>query len=456
MAQPVSIGFSAGVMVGDFDRFLLRTIAAFGPCVDTVRVAWIGRDALRPAALRTSETKAHFAASPFASKIRVMDEVFADRSMAFGKIVKEARADGDSILLTPEVDEVFEPCALARNLESIRANPGRRSFWAPRRSFWRCLDNLMTDGTRGVSNGTSLFAVNTATCADAVIPSTPSGDDLLLDGLCLDLCYASLDDSAYQSVVRMAYADVGGVSLSGGKDFREDFFKLYKRFRERSPFAFSRYGDGEMAIIKGDSIDLSAKGPGEFKFNPADGEDVFFRDALLASMRFRHPDYFVGISPPAGVGEANWRLLKETSGQDDEHLTWATLFVNANYPMFLEYFVKEFARRQVVLVCNRQADPARLPFKVVKVFTVGANAWRADYPLVEEMKSWMRDGAVEGGVLLFAAGPFGDILAHQLFEAFPRNTYLNIGSTLDPQLGLGASRGYLRGGPPLNEITRWG
>ena len=55
------------------------------------------------------------------------------------------------------------------------------------------------------------------------------------------------------------------------------------------------------------------------------------------------------------------------------------------------------------------------------------------------------------------AGPFGNILTHQLFEHNDNNTYIDIGSTLNPFLlgEIGKNRGYLRGAPSLSQVCVW-
>jgi hypothetical protein len=34
--------------------------------------------------------------------------------------------------------------------------------------------------------------------------------------------------------------------------------------------------------------------------------------------------------------------MKEQSGQDEEHLTYANLFVNTNYPLYVKNFITEY------------------------------------------------------------------------------------------------------------------
>jgi hypothetical protein len=57
---------------------------------------------------------------------------------------------------------------------------------------------------------------------------------------------------------------------------------------------------------------------------------------------------------------------------------------------------------------------------------------------------------VRGWLFLFCSGALGTILAHQMYAFCPENTYLDIGSSLDPYLytgASGASRGCLLQAP---------
>jgi hypothetical protein len=82
------------------------------------------------------------------------------------------------------------------------------------------------------------------------------------------------------------------------------------------------------------------------------------------------------------------------------------------------------------LVCNKNSDLSNLPFWVEKVYPVTTSAWKNNYGLIREIQN---QGDV-GKLFLFACGPFGNMLAHQLWDFNKNNTYLDIGSTLNPWL----------------------
>jgi hypothetical protein len=237
------------------------------------------------------------------------------------------------------------------------------------------------------------------------------------------------------------------------KTYRGDLIKFKKKLENREPFAFSRYGDGELRILMG-----ALKKHQEFKYDPEDPADLLPRERLLESFRYQSPNYHVGIACPECVGEEKFAWAKRNSGQDDDHLTWACLFVNSNYGYYREKVVKIFKEYGVVLVCQRSATPENLPFSVCRDFRVGINAWKDDYSIVEEIGSYIKREKVKGNLFLFCAGPFSCTLTHQLHTICDENTYLDIGSTLDPLLfgSAGLTRRYLRGAKSeLEKMCIW-
>tara|TARA_R100000149_G_C5735172_1_gene51974 strand:- start:7 stop:444 length:438 start_codon:yes stop_codon:yes gene_type:complete len=122
--------------------------------------------------------------------------------------------------------------------------------------------------------------------------------------------------------------------------------------------------------------------------------------------------------------------MKEFSKQDDDHLTYANIFVNSNYPYYKDTFLKEYANHDVHLIANEKSKVDNLPFEVEEFYPVGFSAWVNNYDLIEHIKN----KNLSNKLFLFCCGPFGNLLAHQLYEANKKNIYLDIGSTLNPFL----------------------
>ncbi len=234
------------------------------------------------------------------------------------------------------------------------------------------------------------------------------------------------------------------------RTFRGDLKKFRTKLKKREPFALSRYGDGELGILKDELIDDF-----EYKHDPADPRYVFLREQLLDSFRYKHKDYYVGISCPECVGGQDFEWMKRHSQQGDRQLTFACVFVNSNYSYFLERLLPLFNDYEVILVCNKEASLAKLPFRVKKHFPIGMNAWKDDFVLVDRIEKYIIESAVKGSLFLFCAGPFGCILSHRLHSFCQENTYLDIGSTIDHLLFSAPTRGYLNGSPDLKDSCVW-
>jgi hypothetical protein len=215
------------------------------------------------------------------------------------------------------------------------------------------------------------------------------------------------------------------------KIFEEELSKIFKKLQNKIPFAFSKYADGEWAIIKGNNI-----ANGEFSFIN-DINSSFYRKKLIESFKFKHPNYYVGISCECCQGGEHQKMKLE-SGQEDDNLTFANVFVNSNYSFYKEKFIPEYQNHEIYLVANKNSKIENLPFKLKKFYGVDETAFIINYPLIEEIKKEQ----IKDSLFLFCAGPFGNILAHQLFEYNQNNIYLDIGSTLNPWL---QSEGFKRG-----------
>ena len=75
--------------------------------------------------------------------------------------------------------------------------------------------------------------------------------------------------------------------------FRSDLEFILTKIRKKENFAFTRTGDGELSIMANKFIDITSKANGEFKFDPLDKSDQFYRAELVKSYRYDHPEYYV-------------------------------------------------------------------------------------------------------------------------------------------------------------------
>ena len=226
-------------------------------------------------------------------------------------------------------------------------------------------------------------------------------------------------------------------TLAPNKDFSEDIRILKDKLEAGENFSFSKYADGEWAVIKNGSINNT-----EFWFDNNSVMDSTKRDKLIESLKFQHPQYHVGISCPCCQGQPTFEEMKSFCGQPNERLTWANLWVNDNYNYYVSDILPIYNKRDVVLYCNESGSLENLPFKPSKVFPISNNAWGNNWGLIEETKEYIDKNNCKDVLFLFCCGPFGNILCHELTDFNDNNTYIDIGSTLNPFLQTGFHRQY--------------
>jgi hypothetical protein len=241
------------------------------------------------------------------------------------------------------------------------------------------------------------------------------------------------------------------------KTFKGDFYKFLDKIKNKNNFALSRFGDGEMMIIDGMDVDLLHKGPGEFAYKSNDDRYDISRKLLKQSFTSKMDEYYVGIACRCCVGDTKFIHMKTSSGQLDDTLTWANIFVNSNYELFLNEFIPELQKRQLALICHEKSDVTNIPFKIDDdmIFRVSENAWINNLDLIDILKTKIHEEGITDVVFLIAAGPFANILSHQLYTFDKNNTYLDIGSTLDKYLSLPITRKYLKGADTLKKTCIW-
>lgn len=218
------------------------------------------------------------------------------------------------------------------------------------------------------------------------------------------------------------------------KNFRKDLETLLSMLKDNKKFSFSKYADGEYAILRNISITVQPCDNWTFTADV----DSKYRNALMDSFTYYEPGYYVGISCPCCQPMSHVSWMRDTLTTPKEYVTWANLFVNGNYNFFIQNFIPEFKKRKVVIVASEKGNASNLPFKVDEYIPIKQTAWRDNYNLVDSMP-FRGDKDV---LYLFCAGPLGNMLAHRMWKQNKNNTYMDIGSTLNPWL-VGKNRDYM-------------
>lgn len=220
--------------------------------------------------------------------------------------------------------------------------------------------------------------------------------------------------------------------------FRGDLEFLLHKLKNRHKFAFSKYADGEYKILVNENV-TNCDG---WVFDP--NIDTNEYNLLLESFKYKHEDYYVGISCPCCQPIDHIKWMRDNVGSDN--VTWANIFVNSNYKFFIDNFIPEFNRwkGRVVLFANKEGMNKKLPFKVDKYIPLNLTSWKEP-----DLSRWIDESInysneEENQLFLFSAGPLGNILSYKLHQHNKNNTYIDIGSTINPWV-VGNNRGYLQG-----------
>jgi len=239
------------------------------------------------------------------------------------------------------------------------------------------------------------------------------------------------------------------------KTFEGDFYKLCALLKERTPFAFNRFSDGELFILQnkelilGDNavkigaktLQIGYEKEDHKHFIPE--EHSFYRDRLIEAFRYQAKNYFKGLSCRCCVGNADFQWQLDFHGTYDENFTWANLLVNGNYVKFIHEMYPLFNQYKTVFICNENARVSTFPF-VIKDFRVGYNAMINDYGLIQELIEWIDTKKIQGYLFLFLASSFTKMAIHQLYKHNNKNTYIDVGTTLNAFMDMRIDRGYLK------------
>ena len=185
----------------------------------------------------------------------------------------------------------------------------------------------------------------------------------------------------------------------------------------KTPFAFSRYGDGEWQNIR---MDLY---PGST--HNCDG-NIYYSDLgkRLEEIVSTKQDYYMAIQRPS---VRNWPWLVETYRQD-----WvdSDIFHEASKNTNLVELFKVLKKVNVVYVGNKSLSNLSFVNSFIEIPLT--NCWNSYEKYLEEIKKHI---TAEHKVFLFSAGMTANVFVHDLWQFNKKNSYIDIGSVFDPYVG---------------------
>tara|TARA_R110000851_G_scaffold30446_2_gene83036 strand:- start:804 stop:1595 length:792 start_codon:yes stop_codon:yes gene_type:complete len=245
------------------------------------------------------------------------------------------------------------------------------------------------------------------------------------------------------------------------KDFSGAFNCILNKIKNRENFAFTRFSDGELFILQNKTLVLAdnhyitgdVKGRNRYtkeehkEFHPEQHQQ--YREKLIEAFKHNQDNYFKGIctSTDGHVGKENFDWMVDFHGGDD-NLTFANLLINANYSRFVEEMIPLFMDREILYVVNEMADISKLPFEISKKFEIGSNCMINNYNTTDKITEYIEKTNTKNAIVLCSAASLSNFIIHDGFKNNKNNTFLDIGSCLNPLLGLEGwkyTRGYLTG-----------
>jgi lipopolysaccharide biosynthesis glycosyltransferase/predicted O-methyltransferase YrrM len=194
---------------------------------------------------------------------------------------------------------------------------------------------------------------------------------------------------------------------------------------EGRPFALIRPSDGEYSVIKNQTLTNCDKWT--FKEGGQLSRD------LLEAVQTDVSGLYIGI--PCNTCNKPWNCTQKI--YDDyralvktENITYANIFMNANWPAFVQLLKED--KRPLYVVTSGRTGTTELQIRgrhLIDPFLV--NKWDTE-GLKETAKILDFVKSKKNALICFSAGPLSKVWIPKCWALNPSNTYLDVGAALDP------------------------
>jgi hypothetical protein len=218
------------------------------------------------------------------------------------------------------------------------------------------------------------------------------------------------------------------------QDFDKDFIFLTNRiFFEKKPTYFSRYADGELALMLGKEIPSFSQASLQDKWTAPPNKTLLGKD-LTISLKNTNPNKVYAISCGCCDSFAKKVYLDnlKIAGVNIENITFSNLWINGNYEKFKNVIDKQITEK-VVLIANVEGSNKNYPFDLYEFFSVQndcVNFWQSkknDF-ILELNKHFSK---YTNTLFLISAGPMSEVIIESLITINQSNRYIDVGSALD-------------------------
>lgn len=236
------------------------------------------------------------------------------------------------------------------------------------------------------------------------------------------------------------------------------FFDHYtKKIENKEPFAFVRWGDGEIAVALGHAVGEQSLVNQNQEWVFKSGGETKLGNALRSSLEVQGPDVHYGI--PCRCCAAQWEHEIMANNVPNSPIVPNTIFGNAAYHWFIDW-IKTLDSKGVTvsLVANYlgMANIDKYPFKVSRFHPAPSNCIeefeKDGDKLVEDVENFAK--SINGHFVMVAAGPMSEVFITKMWQANPRNIYFDVGSSLDVYTKAGVLNGSRPHHDPNNHYAK--
>jgi hypothetical protein len=212
------------------------------------------------------------------------------------------------------------------------------------------------------------------------------------------------------------------------KNFNEDFDFFINLILSDQNFAYARYADGEVALMKGRGVGQGSQAYHVDNWSAPDKLTEIGME-LLESLAHMEDNYYYAISSNTDFVD-DYEFLTDRI-KVPSNITFANLWINANYQKMKVFY--QNLNKEVFLICNEKASKDKFPFPIAEIFPFPNNCvqyWEEygdDY--INQLGNYVVQ--VFNRTFFISCGPISEIIIHKLYQMNPNNQYIDVGSSID-------------------------
>ena len=240
---------------------------------------------------------------------------------------------------------------------------------------------------------------------------------------------------------------------------REESWKVLKnKIKNQTPFCYVRFNEGESRLVA--NINGTPRGRGKTmepeeirklgkcsinktgkdnqrpngKWNYDEDTDKEFHQLMLESLTQEGENYFASLCNIKTF--SNYRYQNLLQMQDNmKELPNQVLSAHMPHQENIHHDILKHCENhggKVNLIINETGMLGGIPFKFNKVWKIANDdAHRKSIGVIDEINNDIKECNIQNEIFLGCAGPFTNVLLHQLWKENPTNYYIDAGTTLD-------------------------